>query len=229
MRITKLHDTRSIEHLIGQQVIRWKLESAKKTEEKPRIPVITVSRQFGSGGYDVAKQVAEELGLDLFDREIIQKVAESAQMRAALMESLDERAISSLEDMLSAALESQHLWSYEYLQHLVKVIGAIGKHGNAVIVGRGANFMLPQDTIVRIRIVAPLEMRTKNVIKELDMAYDDAKQLIVKKDSEKKAFIKKHFNADIDDLQNYDLIINRRTISADAAVKAIKAILPLSQ
>lgn len=175
----------------------------------------------------MAKRLAEDLNLDLFDRELIQEVAESAHMRTTVVETLDEKGISSLEDMVSAVTNERHLWSYEYLHHLMRVIGTIGKHSRAVILGRGANFILPREEIFRVRIIAPLEMRLQNVVKELSISLEEAKQLSIKTDSDRKAFIRKYFNAEIEDPQYYDLVINMESISVDAAVASIKATLSL--
>jgi len=219
----KIKTTRSIQRIIDDQINKWKGESVKSEPKKPSIPVITISRQFGSGGHTVAKRVADELGLDIFDRQIIHEVAESAHMRDSVVETLDEKAISSLADMIAAATNERHLWSYEYLHHLMRVIGTIGKHGNAVILGRGANFMLPREETFRVRIIAPLAMRIQNAAKELSMSNEEAKQLTIKSESDREAFIKKFFNADVNAPQNYDLVINTKHVDIDSAVACIKA------
>lgn len=223
----KIKKTRSIQQIIDDQVNKWKVVSTERVKEKTAVPVITISRQFGSEGQLVAKRLTEDLNLDLFDRELIHEVAESAHMRTTVVETLDEKGISSLEDMISAVTNERHIWSYEYLHHLMRVIGTIGKHGRAVILGRGANFILPREEIFRVRIIAPLEMRLQNVVKELSISLEEAKQLSIKTDSDRKAFIRKYFNAEIEDPQYYDLVINMESISVDAAVASIKATLSL--
>ena len=131
---------RSIEQIVDEQVQRWHMLQAEEVKEKKRIPLITVSREPGSGGSVLAEKIAEMLGLDLFHGEIIQEMAESARISARLMESLDEKGISFVADWVSTLVNERHLWPDQYLQHLMKVITTIGKHGSAVIVGRGANF-----------------------------------------------------------------------------------------
>jgi len=142
---------RSIEQIVEEQVKRWGMLHAVKTKEKKPIPLITVSREPGSGGSIIAKRIAELLELDLFHGEVIQEMAESAQISARLMESLDEKGISFVADWVSTLVNERHLWPDQYLQHLMKVITTIGKHGRAVIVGRGANFILPSEGTFRIR------------------------------------------------------------------------------
>jgi cytidylate kinase len=107
----------------------------------------------------------------------------------------------------------------------MKILGTIGKHGRAVIVGRGANFLLPPEKRLSVRVIAPQEVRIKNVAREYSVSVDVAKTRILKTESDRKAFIKKYFNGDIEDPLNYDLIINTGTLSIDDAANAVKGAL----
>lgn len=213
--------TRSIQQIIEEQVQKWNIMRTEKREEKADIPVITISREAGSGGQLVAKGIAKRLGFDLFHREVIQEMAESAQVNSRLLETLDEKGLSMLEDWVSSLVHERHLWPDQYLQHLMKVIATIGRHGRAIIVGRGANFVLPPGKRFRVRIVAPQELRVQNVARDLDIPVDEAKWHIIRTNSDRRAFIRKYFNADISDPINYDLVINTETLSVDAAISAV--------
>ena len=212
--------TRSIQKIIDEQVKRWEMMRVEKREEAV-IPVVTVSREPGSGGRIVAKGIAERLGLDLFHREIIQQMAQSAHISARLLETLDEKGLSVLEDWVSTLVNERHLWPDQYLQHLMKVIVTIGKHGRAVIVGRGANFILPPEGIFRVRILAPLEMRVQNVARDFDVPVEEAKRRVLRTESARRAFVRKYFHADIADPVNYDLVINTGALSIEAAEKTV--------
>ena len=102
-------------------------------EAKPG-PVITVSREPGSGGSEIARRLAEKLKMDLVGAQIIQKIAESANMSAKVIESLDEKEVTRRDDWLSSMFETRHLWVDDYLHHLTKVIGTFGRQGNMIIV-----------------------------------------------------------------------------------------------
>lgn len=213
--------TRSIQQIIEEQVQKWNIMRTEKREEKADIPVITISREAGSGGQLVAKGIAKRLGFDLFHREVIQKMAESAQVNSRLLETLDEKGLSMLEDWISSLVHERHLWPDQYLQHLMKVIATIGRHGRAIIVGRGANFVLPPEKRFRVRIVAPQELRVQNVARDLDIPVNEAKRRVIRTNSDRRAFIRKYFNADISDPINYDLVINTETLSVDAAIGTV--------
>jgi len=219
----KIQKSRSIQQIIDEQVGKWQAGGGRKEVEETKFTSITVSREPGSSGHLVAKELANELHYDLFDQEIIQAVAESSHVRSTVIETLDERGISSLEDMISSVENERHIWSYEYLRHLMKVIGTIGKHGHAVILGRGANFILPRKTTFRLRIIAPMDIKIKHVGKEMDLSADEARAFIIKTESDRKAFIRKYFNADIENPEHYDLVINNEQIGVHTAVAAVRA------
>jgi cytidylate kinase len=221
----KIKKSRSIQQIIDEQVTKWRaVGGAEKVEEGP-FSTITFSREPGSSGHIVAKRIADELQYDFFDQEIIQAVAESSQVRATVIETLDEKGISSLDDMISAVEDERHIWSYEYLHHLMKVIGTIGRHGNAVILGRGANFILPGKGVFRVRVVAPIDVKIQNVSSEMNISVGEARAFIIRTESDRKAFVRKYFNADIENPEHYDLILNTARMTVDTAVACVKTAL----
>jgi len=215
--------TRSVLKIIEEQAKKWQIMKAKDKKEAAVFPVITISREPGSGGRIVATVLAEKLGLDLFHQEIINEMAESAQVSSRILETLDEKGLSVLEEWITSLVDNRHLWPDQYLRHLMKVIGTIGKHGNAVIVGRGANFVLPPEERIRVRIVAPLDVRVENVSSNFGVSAEEAKRHIIRTESERRAFIRKYFNADITDPINYDIVLNTGILSIEAAADAIKS------
>ena len=217
--------TRSIHQIIEEQVQKWQILDKKEQKEAEEISVVTIYREPGSGGNIVAKSLSEKLGYDLFYQEVIHEMAESARVSIRLLETLDEKGVSVLEDWISSLVDKRHLWPDRYLQHLMKVIGTIGKHGRAVIVGRGANFVLPPDKRLSVRIVAPLEIRIKNVARDFGIDTQESRRRVIRTDSDRRAFVRKYFNADIGAPLNYDLVINIGILSINGAVDAIKGAL----
>ena len=216
---------KSIPRIIEEQVQRWQIMQKEGREEKKGVSVITVSREPGSGGRIVATRLADKLGIAIFHQEVINEMAKSADVSEKLVETLDERGLSILEDWISSLVHARHLWPDRYMQHLMKVVGTIGKHGRAVVVGRGANFILPPEKRFSVRIVAAQAWRIKNVAKEFNISSEDAKRRVMRTESDRRAFVRKYFNADIADPTNYDLVINTATLSVDQAVDVIGAAL----
>jgi cytidylate kinase len=216
---------KSIPQIVEEQVHRWQIQQQKKPEEKAIVPVVTISREPGSGGGIVAQKLSERLGFEVFHQEILHEMAKRAEVSEQLLATLDERGLSILEDWISSLVNDRHLWPDQYLQHLINVIGTIGKHGRAVVVGRGANFILPPEQRFRVRITASQRLRIENVVRDFNLSPDEAKRRVIKTESNRKAFIRKYFNADIADPTNYDLLINTETLTVDNAVDVIGAAL----
>ena len=211
---------KAMHQLIEEQVRRWEILRKEKQEDKT-LPVITLSREPGSGGKLVAKTVADRLGLDLFHQEVINAMAENADTTTRVIRTLDERGLSMIEDWVSAAISERHLWPDEVSRVLMRVIGAIGRHGKAIIVGRGANFVLPPENRFRVRIIAPLELRVNRVAETHGVSKKEAKRHVLRTESDRRAFVRKYFHSDIGDPANYDVMLNTGTLSIESAAAAI--------
>jgi len=214
--------TRSIEALVDHQARRWQLFRTERQQEASR-PVVTVSRQHGAGGGEVAKRVAEDLGLDLFDREIIQHIAESTHLSERVVSSLDEKDRELLTDWLGAISSRSYLSPVEYRYHLSRVVGALAHHGGAVILGRGAHLILGQGEALRVLVVAPLESRVRAVMEREGLTDRDARRRIVTVEAERKAFLMKHFHADFADTTTFDIVVNTAVLGTSGACGAVRA------
>lgn len=211
---------KKVHQIVEEQVRRWEILRREDREIKS-LPVITLSREPGSGGRFVAKAVAEKLGLELFHEGLINAMAENADTSGRVIRTLDEKGLSMLEDWVSAAISDRHLWPDEFSRTLMRVIGTIGRHGKAIIVGRGANFVLPPENRFRVRIIAPLEKRINCVAETHGISKSEAKKRVLHTESNRQAFIRKYFYSDISDTANYDMVLNTGTLSVEKAAAAI--------
>ena len=217
--------SRSIEQIIEEQVRKWQFSITKPKTETPFRPIVTISREPGSGGNILGERLARRQGVELFHQEVIHAMAKSAKVSAQLLETLDEKGLSVLEDWMAYLVDFRHMWPDQYLKHLMKVIGAIGRHGGAILIGRGANFILPPERRFSVRVIAPFEVRVANVVRNHQVAEAEARNRITKTDSQRRAFIRKYFNTSIADPLNYDMVVNTGSVSIDGAVEAIVAFL----
>lgn len=214
--------SKSIHKLIDEQIKRWELD---RREEKPiqeTINIITISRESGSRGYELAKMLCEQTGLDLFHDEILEAMVELSKNSRALLETLDERSMNVVEDLVSNFINDHHLWPDEYSKLLYKILTTIGNHGNAVILGRGANCVLYDKNVLRVRVVAPMSRRRDYIQHTQDLNIDDAQRFMVSTDANRNAFVRRYFNSDATDPSNYDLVLNTGTLSVEKAVQVIK-------
>jgi len=214
--------SKSIHKIIDEQIKRWEMG---KKEEKPiqeTINVISISRESGSQGHEVAKKLCKETGFDLFHNEILEAMIEASKNSRVLLETLDEKGMNIVDDIVSNFVNEHHLWPDEYSKLLFKILSTIGKHGKAVILGRGANCVLHKQNVLRVRVVAPMIIRRETIQKAHDLNTDDAQKYIINKDANRIAFVKRYFNCDSNDPSNYDLILNTGTLSVEKAVQVIK-------
>ncbi len=211
---------RSLDKIIEEQIVRWQVDQKKKYK-KPIRPVITLSRVPGAGGSVLSQRLAQDLKIDLFDQKIVEEIAKSSKVSEKVVQTLDEQDRSILDDWIRMLGEG-YLWSYEYLKHLTKVVGTIGAHGHALILGRGASFILPQEVSLRVLVLAPLQTRIDNVMRGYGASASEAKRRVLRTESDRRAFVRKYFNADMTDPLNYDLVINTKNLSIDAAVKIVE-------
>ncbi len=205
----------SIETFIKDQIEKWK----KQTQTQ--IPVITISSEPGSGGRVIAQGLAKRLGIDLFDRNIVKEIAGSAHISGAVIETMEKDRLSGIKDFISSLVNDRYLWPGVYLDHLMKVVAAIASHGNAIIVGRGANFLIPAEDRLSIRVISPLDTRVNNVSKEFGVTREEAKRRVINRENRRSAFIRQSFNADVADPRNYDLVVNTQKLDMDASLGAV--------
>jgi cytidylate kinase len=214
----------SIATFVKQQIRKWESAPAREAGKlQTRIPVITVSMQPGSGGSLIAEKIADRFGVDYCHRDIIKGIAKSAKIRATVIETLEKERLSGVEDFIASLYKDQYLYPGIYMEHLLKVVNTIANHGRAVIVGRGANFILPPDERFSLRVVAPLEIRIQNVARAYKVPVETARKRVVARESRRSAFVRKSYNADISDPENYDLTINTGRMNIEPAVEAVIA------
>jgi cytidylate kinase len=216
-----------MDRMVQQQLDKWRklldktLKQGVKIENFQGGPIITISREPGSGGSEIARRLAKALNMDLIGGQIIQHVADSAKMSRKVIESLDEKEVTFRDTLLMSLFGESRPWPAEYLKHLTRVIGTIGAFGNVIIVGRGANYLLPQEKTFKVRIIAPLELRIKYVMDDHRYTRAEAEEYVVKTENNRKAFVRKYYNVDVADPKYYDIIINTGKISMAQATESI--------
>jgi cytidylate kinase len=214
----------SIDQFVKEQLKKWQSAYPKdKAKAEAQIPVITVALEPGSGGSIMAQKIAERLDFSYFNREIVEEISKSAEIRSTVVNTLEKERLSGVKDFISSLIEDQYIHPDTYLKHLLEVISTIGEHGSAVIVGRGANFILPAEEIFSVRVIAPLDIRIHNVALEYRVTTEEAKRRVIRRESRRKAFVRHSFNADIANPIHYNMTINTAKMKIAAAVEAVIA------
>jgi len=216
------HLPRSIEQIVEDQARRWAHVGHPEVPAPPR-PVVTVSRQHGAGGGEVARRLALELGFDFLDREIITEIARSTHMSARVVGTLDEKDRDVLSDWLAAVASDNYLSTAAYRAHLIRLVEVIANRGGAVILGRGAHIILRSTRALRVFVVAPLEARIAEVSRREGSSETAARRRIVEVEAERRAFLARHFHADSSDLSSFDIVVNTEVLGLTGAVAAARS------
>ncbi len=217
---------------VAKQVTMWRVRHFEKAADRePRLPAqwqglsVAFSRRHGAGGDDVAQALGGLLNWPVYDRELVDFIAQNAHVRSQVVESFDEKKKGEIETWLQTALSGGHLDIDRYGKHLLAVLAAFAEHGQAILIGRGSVFVLKPQQGVRVLISAPLQWRSHRLAQRRAISPREAQAVIQRVDQERLAFVKKYFNRDPNDPDHYDLVINAAYFSHLQAAQLILAAL----
>ena len=185
------------------------------------LPVITICIEPGSGGRLIAEEVASRLNFQLFDKNILVTMANTAAVDKQSLDTIEQQRPSGIQDFITSLLDKDYVYTGDYVNFLKQEVAIIGKIGRGVIVGRGANFILPPKDRFSVRVIAPREIRIRNVSFKNAVSLAEAKKRIKNREHRRKTFIHETFHEDIADIMHYDLIINTASMDVETAVESI--------
>lgn len=224
-------DVMNLDKLINSQItlceVKRRLEEEGRRPKPVRVegvvygPCLLLSRECGTGGEDIARSVGERLGWHVFDRELVEEIARQSHVREQLIESVDEHVRTVWQQSLALLRSRQEFGPESFLHYLHEVVLALGHHGDVVIVGRGAQFLLPSKCALRVRVVAPLGVRIRRVMQVRHITEDAAAQFIRDCDEHRASFIRRAFHEDTHSPLNYDLLLNVTELSLEAAAEVV--------
>jgi len=231
MSSSKSGESYGAEHLIERQMLLWNVRQkahppSPATEPALTYRFVTISRDIGSLGDDIARRLSERLGWKVYDREIVDCISEDRGVRLTQVDHLDERDQNLLEDTVQRLLGMAGggaLGQEEYHEALVRTVVSLAGEGEAILVGRGANFVLNGQPGLHIRVIAASEVRARRLSERWQVSLEDARRRMHQVDEERRSFIKHHFKQDVANPRCYDLVVNTTQISPDQAVEVILA------
>ncbi len=193
--------------------------------------VLTISRQFGTGGLTLGKMVSEKLSFPFYDEEIIQLVAEKAKVSKHWVESMEkeaggkfQRLISGLvsKSLIDRILDDQRGYIDEniYVDLLHKVIRKLADEGDAVIIGRGSQYILKDNKDTRhVLLVADKRQRIKFIEEHYNLSTDKATRVVNTEEKKRTALYRKFGKEDYDQPAHYHMVLNMNKTDLPTAVK----------
>jgi cytidylate kinase len=200
------------------------------------LSVITISRQFGSGGSELAALVARRLGWTLVDNEFVEQVAARAGLTPEEVERTQERAPSVIERLAQAlAVSAPEMFAAaadpaaatlppedQIVRQTQAVITEAVNQGNVVMVGRGAQAFLGQrGSALHVYVVAQRDHRVATVMKRLGLAQKDAEKRLDDTDSGRRRYVKENYGRVWDDPAMYDLAVNTGSMGLEEAARLV--------
>lgn len=216
---------------------RWLLGRRARPQEPaaPPVPVarfrnVCISREAGAGGGTIGRLVAARLGWRVYDHELLEAIAKRMEVSEDEVLALDELAPGFVQDWLLPLREEHYAPQEAYLDHLAKLIQTIGQAGHSVIVGRGANFLLPREEILAVRVVAPLKARAQRLAEKMGVSLRTARRAARDLDARRLKFARTMHRADAADPHHYDIVLDSASlgipIAVDIIVRAVEAGMP---
>lgn len=197
--------------------------------------IITIGRQYGSGGHEIGELVAKKLGIPFFDKELILLAAEKSGLSRDVIERADETSVNSflyaistgsyfLGGMFPGRVPELPVTDQLYMAQ-AEIIKENANKGPCVFVGRCADAILEDRCdVLRVFIRAEEEDRIDRIAERIDVDKKEAKDLIAKVDKRRSSYYdfyaQRHWGA----VENYDLLINHSRISTEEAVDMIAAL-----
>ena len=201
--------------------------------------IITITRQYGSGGREIGRKLAEAYDVPFYDNEIISRAAKETGFAEAAFERAEDKASNSL--LYSIAMGMNVFSNQEVgfsglsLDDRIflaqsKVIRNVAEEGPCVIVGKCADYILKdREDVVNLFINATIDFRIKRAIEVDDISRNKAAETVLKKDKSRANYYKYHSGERWDNVLNYDMAIRSDLCGIDGTVACLKAYLDTMQ
>ena len=196
--------------------------------------IVTISREFGSGGRKVGELLALQLNVPFYEKEIIEITAEKSGLSPEFIASAEENTRRSFLFNIATASYPDMKYSYQYDTPITDkaffaqsaVVRELAERNSCVIVGRCADYLLrDEERILRVFITAKHEDRMKRIIEEYGVEEKDAASKIKKTDKARASYTRHYTGEEWGSIRNHDLVINTSFTGVDGAVEVIKAAL----
>ena len=194
--------------------------------------IITIGRQFGSGGKEVGIRVAKELGIPFYDKELLQEAAKKSGLCEKIIENFDERPKSLLYsiamDSYMFALPGSGMGdSLEQQVYLAtfNTIRQLAEQGPCVMIGRCADYALAENpNLLSLFICAPLEARIQRVAQRQNISPERARTVIAKTDKRRASYYEYYSSQRWGSVDNYDFCLNSSYLGLGGTVEMIRSI-----
>lgn len=207
--------------LTGVPLHGFRGQEAEQPLTRPKGLTVAISRQAGARGTTIARKVAEILDWQLFDHDTLDYLTQDDTARAQLLADVPADAQRWADAQLAHLQRDHRLNADDDALRLVRLVLTVGARGNAVIVGRAAGFVLPRETTVHARIVAPLDVRVAYMAQEMRLTRPEAVEEVRARDERRTAFLDRTLALDVADPTAYDVVVNSDRLGVEGAAQFV--------
>lgn len=197
------------------------LEKSDPAKEHAVRPYIAISREAGIDALEIARLIAANLKWKIMDKNLLDRLAEERHCSRIALEFVDERTPSWFKETIGKWIDPGAVSQLDYVRSMARVVLLAAHNESMIFVGRGAQFLLPRERGLTVRLVAPVEQRLKCIVAELGCAATRASEIIAELDRGRAHFVQRYFHRRIDDPLLYDLVLNLEHFSPEAASETI--------
>lgn len=180
---------------------------AHEVDRTPPKPVIAISRDHGALGRQIANALGKRLDVPVYDREILDKIAERLNTDPQTLKMLDECVARARDMWMVRLFTGIDLSEDAYRNHLVNVIFSLARSGG-IILGRGANVVLSTSCALRVRVIASPDVCVKRVTARYGISDAEAREQIEAINHNRGRFVWEMFQHRIGDSTNFDIVVN---------------------
>jgi hypothetical protein len=182
---------------------------------------IALSREAGARGGSIARRTARKLGWQVYDQDLLEYMAQDAVVRQGLLENLPRSVAEWAEGRLRQLWPEDHLGQHALVVNLARVVLALGAAGEVVLIGRGAGCILPRQTTLNVRVVAPREERIAYMGQWLRLTEAEAAERVRSRDERRNEFLAAHFQRSAGDVHLYDVTLNSSLLGEEVCAELI--------
>jgi len=198
--------------LANQYIREWeqhRLTLVQKKQKSARVTnCICISRQIGIGALQIADMVAGKKSFRVVDREILNRIAEDADLHKPTVEFFDEKYPGKMNEFGAFLFGEKSFVMADYMRLLASAVYAIADAGVTIFVGRGTHLLLPRERVLAVRFISKREYRIQRIAQMMEIPEDVAEQVIEYEDHRQSEFFKKNFGDETASPEEFDLIIN---------------------
>jgi len=189
--------------------------------QSPAALSVAISRESGARGGTIARRAARKLGWQVFDQELLEHMAQEAAVNPGMLDSARGPHSEWIEARLKHLLESGEMSDHPSMVDLARVVLAVASEGEVIIIGRGAGHILPRETTLHVRVIAPLEDRIRYMAQWQRLTEDEAAARVRQSDTRRAEFMQTHFHRPAQEIHQYDLLLNSSLLGEDICAELV--------